>query len=288
MKTGLILEGGAMRGMFTAGVLDVMMENNIGFDGAIGVSAGAAFGCNFKSKQIGRAIRYNKNFCRDKRYCSISSLIKTGDLYNAEFCYHTMPDELDLFDYDAYNNNPMEFIVTATDVTSGKAVYKSCPTADYNFLEWIRASASMPLVSKAVTIDGYSLLDGGISDSIPIKYMESAGYDRNIVILTQPDGYIKKKNSLMPFLKIALRKYPDLLNALKNRHIVYNETLEYIKKEEQQGRILVIRPDAPLNIGKTEKNPEKLQQVCDTGRAAAIKRMDEIKAFLEKQTEITV
>ena len=195
MKTGLVMEGGAMRGLFTAGVIDVMMEEEIEFDGAIGVSAGAAFGCNYKSKQIGRALRYNINYCKDKRYCSMKSLITTGNLYGAEFCYHELPDKLDIFDCETFENNPMEFYLVCTDVLTGKPVYKKCEKADYDCLEWMRASASMPLASKVVEIDGYKMLDGGVSDSVPLKYFESIGYDRNIVILTQPKSY-RKKNSV--------------------------------------------------------------------------------------------
>lgn len=286
MKTGLVLEGGAMRGMFTAGVIDVLMENKISTDGAVGVSAGAVFGCNYKSGQIGRVIRYNKRYCRDKRYCSFYSLVTTGDMYGAEFCYNELPYKLDVFDIDAYNSNPCEFFVVCTDVNTGLPVYRSCPTADFAFMEWLRASASMPLLSRIVDIDGYRLLDGGIADSIPIRFFETAGYDKNIVVLTQPDGYVKPKNSLMPLLKAALHKYPNLLTALENRHINYNNTLSYIKEKELKGELLVIRPKAPLGIGKTEKNPEKLQQVYELGRAAANSRLDEIKSFL--QNEITV
>lgn len=281
MKTGLVMEGGAMRGLFTAGVIDVFMENGIEFDGAIGVSAGAAFGCNYKSKQIGRVLRYNTNYCKDKRYCSLKSLITTGNLYGAEFCYHELPDKLDLFDYDTFNNNPMEFYLVCTDVLTGKPVYRKCERADYDCLEWMRASASMPLASKIVEIDGYKLLDGGVSDSVPIRYFESIGYDRNIVILTQPKNYVKKKNSLIPIMKIALRKYPELIKALKNRHEMYNDTIKYICEKEGKGEILVIRPDGDLPVGRTESDPEKLKKTYEMGRKEAEKQLENIKRFLK-------
>jgi len=282
MKTGLIMEGGAMRGLFTAGVIDVMMEEGIEFDGAIGVSAGAAFGCNYKSKQIGRVIRYNTNYCNDKRYCSLKSLITTGNLYGAEFCYHELPDKLDLFDYEAFNNNPMEFYLVCTDVLTGKPVYKKCEKADYDCLEWMRASASMPLASKIVEIDGYKMLDGGVSDSVPIKYFESIGYDRNIVILTQPKSYVKRKNSLIPLMKIALRKYPKLIEAMEMRHEMYNETIGYICEKEKNGEILVIRPEGDLPVGRTEKDPEKLREAYEIGRKQAQEKLEKIKEFLGK------
>lgn len=148
MKCGLVLEGGAMRGLFTAGVTDVFMENGIAFDGAVGVSAGAAFGCNYKSYQPGRAIRYNTRFCRDKRYCSIRSLITTGDMFGADFCYHEIPEKLDVFDFDTYENSAMEFYVVCTDVETGKPVYHRCDTMNSRELEWLRASASMPMAAE--------------------------------------------------------------------------------------------------------------------------------------------
>lgn len=280
MKTGLVLEGGAMRGLFTAGVIDVFMENGIDFDGAIGVSAGACFGVNIKSKQIGRVLRYNKKYSRDKRYCSISSLIKTGNIYGTEMCYYDIPYKYDVFDFDTYNNNPMEFYCVCTDVKTGMPIYHSCPVADKGLMEWLRASASMPLVSEIVEIDGYKMLDGGISDSIPLRFFETAGYTHSVVVLTQPADYLKKKNSLLPLMKLMLKKYPKLIEALANRHNMYNETLEYIKEKEKRGDILVIRPEKSLDIKRTEKNPDELQRVYDIGRQVALSRLDEIKAFV--------
>ncbi len=280
MKTGLILEGGAMRGMFTAGVIDVMTENNIRFDGAVGVSAGAAFGCNYKSGQIGRVIRYNTRFCRDKRYCGIHSLITSGNLYNTEFCYDEVPLKHDIFDFDAYENNPMEFHVVCTDIETGKALYHKYDGRKDHGFDWIRASASMPIVSQIVEIDGHKLLDGGIADSIPVKYFERMGYNRNIVVLTQPKGYIKKKNRLLPVIKAKYGKYPKLVAAMENRHLDYNETLEYIEKKEKRGELLVIRPDSKLTVGSIEKNPEKLKETYEKGRQVALTRLDEIKTYL--------
>ena len=280
MKKGLVMEGGALRGMFTAGVIDVMMENGIEFDGAIGVSAGAAFGCNYKSKQIGRAIRYNKRFCNDKRYAGWGSWIKTGDFYNVEFDYHVVPRTIDIFDTETFENNPMEFYVVATDAVSGKSVYKKIDKGDDYDLLWIRASASMPVLSKVVDIDGGKYSDGGTSDSIPLKYFEEIGYDRNVVVLTQPLDFKKEKNKLVPLFKIALRKYPNLVKALENRHEMYNETIEYIKKREKNGAVLVIRPDAPLNINPGERDANELERVYQEGRKVALRKIEEIKTFL--------
>lgn len=280
MKKGLILEGGAMRGMFTAGVIDVMMENGIEFDGAAGVSAGAAFGCNYKSRQIGRAIRYNMKYCRDKRYSGIGSLIKTGNIFNTAFAYGEVPLKYDVFDFEAYQKNPMEFYVVCTDIESGKAVYhKYEGLADHGF-DWIRASASMPLVSQIVDIDGVKLLDGGIADSIPVKFFQNIGYDKNVVVLTRPQNYIKKKNGFIPLINLKYKNYPRLVEAMENRHKVYNKTLSYIAEEEEKGKVFVIRPESPLQIGKIEKNPDKLKEIYEIGRETAKDQITEIAKFL--------
>ena len=216
-KTGLVLEGGAMRGLFTAGVMDTLMEKNIRFDGLIGVSAGAAFGCNYKSRQIGRVLRYNKRFCRDKRYCSLFSLLKTGDLFGADFCYRRLPDELDPFDRETYNNDPMAFYLVCTDVHTGLAHYQSCPVVDEKCFEWMRASASMPLVSRIVKVENGEYLDGAIADSIPLRFFETQGYSKNVVVLTQPAGFNKKASKAMGQspLKIILKHFlPNVLSYL--------------------------------------------------------------------------
>ncbi len=280
MKYGLVMEGGAMRGLFTAGVTDVLMENGIEFDGAVGVSAGACFGCNYKSRQRGRAIRYNLRFCRDKRYCSVRSLIKTGDMFGGEFCYHTLPDKLDIFDYDAYNSNPMEFYVVCTDVESGKPVYKRLNTVNSEGLEWIRASASMPLAAKIVEIDGRKFLDGGISDSIPLRFMENNGYDKNIVILTQPRDYEKKDSKSISLVKKAYKKYPKLVGTYANRPKMYNEQLKHIRQSEKQGKVYVIAPPATLPVDHVEHNQDKLLEVYRIGRNTALKYLDEILKFM--------
>ena len=280
MKKGLIMEGGAMRGMFTAGVIDVMMEHGIGFDGAVGVSAGAAFGCNYKSRQIGRVIRYNTRFSRDKRYGGFRVLLKEGNFYSKQFCYEEVPLKYDIFDYDAYESNPMEFYIVCTDVDTGKAVYHKYESRHDHGLEWIRASASMPLVSQMVEIDGRRYLDGALADSIPVRFFESIGYDRNVVILTQPLGFRKKPDSLLPLMKLYYRKFPRLVESMTTRHEQYNASLDYIARQEAAGELLVIRPPEKLPIGRTEKDLEKLRLVYGIGRETAEKRIAEIKRFL--------
>ncbi len=281
-KKGLILEGGAMRGMFTCGVIDVLMENEIHFDGVIGVSAGAAFGCNIKSEQIGRPVRYSKQYCNDKRYVGIQSLITTGNLYNVEFGYYVVPEQLDIFDTVTFKKNPMAFHVVCTDAKTGKPVYHQCMNGDRQDIEWIRASASMPLVSKPVKLEGMDLLDGGISDSVPIRYFEKEGYSKNVVVLTQPRDYQKSKMKALPLIKLALLKYPKVIDALKVRHRVYNETTHYVYEKEKQGDVFVIAPDRSLDIGKVEKNPDELERVYQMGRQEANKVIEHLKIFLKQ------
>ena len=281
---GLVLEGGAMRGLFTAGIIDVMMEHSIEPDGLIGVSAGAAFGCNYKSRQPGRALRYNKRFAKDKRYCSWQSWWKTGDLYNAKFGYHVIPKQYDIFDNEAFEQNPMAFYVVCTDVETGKAVYKQLIECTPLTYDWIRASASMPLASKVVELEGMKVLDGGVADSIPLKYFESIGYEKNVVILTQPDGYVKKHNKLMPLMRIALRKYPKMIESMDKRHVMYNKQLVYVYEAEKAGRALVIRPEKPLPIGHISHNPEEMQHIYDIGRAAGEKHIEAICRFFANES----
>ncbi len=268
MKKGLVMEGGAMRGMFTCGVLDVLMENGISFDGAVGVSAGATFGINIKSRQIGRAFRYNRKYCTDKRYHSIRSLITTGDIYNVPFCYDELPYKLDKWDIDTFRDNPMEFYCVVTDIRSGKPAYHKCTDGEKEDIEWIRASASMPLVSRPVEIDGGVYLDGGISDSIPLKFMQDKGYDDILVIETQPADYVKGKQKFMPLVRWNLRRYPEMVRCMQERYLMYNGQKAYVRQQEELGKVRVIRPKAPLNVSPIEKDPEELKRVYELGRQA--------------------
>ena len=280
MKKGLILEGGAMRGLFTAGAMDVLMENGIVFDGIVGVSAGAAFGCNYKSGQVGRVLRYNTRFCRDRRYCGVGSLLRTGNIYNTRFCYSEVPLQLDPFDFAIYQKNPAAFFVVCTDVETGKAVYHEYTGWEDHGFDWIRASASMPLVSRIVEIDGQKLLDGGIADSIPVEFFERSGYDRNVAVLTQPEGYRKRENRLLPLIRCRYRKYPQLVKTIAGRHLMYNRELELVRAREATGTLFVIRPPEALPVDRVEKNPEKLRLAYEIGRATAEERLAELQRFL--------
>ncbi len=281
-KTALVMEGGAMRGLFTCGVMDVLMEEGITFDGAAGISAGAVFGVNFKSEQHGRPLRYNTTFCKDPRYGSLRSLITSGDLYNVDFCYREIPEELDIFDKEAFARNPMEFYIGATDIGSGECVYHKCSDGGELDSLWMRASASMPLVSRPVEIDGRYYLDGGIVDSIPYHYMKEQGFNRCLVVLTQPADYRKDVNELLPLMRIVLCKYPKLVEAMATRHIRYNGEVEEVRQDEKAGKVFVLCPEQSLQIGRTEKDPSELRRVYEEGRKVAIANLSGIKTFLDE------
>ncbi len=270
-----------MRGIYTAGVLDVFMENGINTDMMMGVSAGACFGCNYVSGQIGRTIRYNIRFAKDPRYCSFRSMFKTGDIYGYEFCYHELPEKLDPFDFKAFRESSREFWIVATSLETGKAVYKRLEKMDREDMEWVRASASMPMVSNTVMIVNKPYLDGGIADSIPVEAVMHMGYEKTVVVLTRPEGYQKKPEAMYPREKIRYRKYPEFLNTLAHRHEEYNRELEAVKKLEAEGKAFVIRPSELPEAGRIEHDPEKLNSTYMLGRKDAEKALESLRAFLK-------
>ncbi|MBQ2603520.1 MAG: patatin family protein [Acutalibacteraceae bacterium] len=281
MKTGLVLEGGAMRATYTIGVLDVLMENNIKFDGIIGVSAGAVHGANYVSNQPGRGIRYYKKYASDKRFMSFSTLIKTGDIVGRDFCYYDIPWKLDIFDNDTFKSSPTEFYAVVCNVETGKSEYiRITDLKDPIQMEYLRASASMPLVSKMVEADGKKLLDGGMTDSIPLKAFQKMGYEKNVVVATRTDSYVKMEET--PALSaIVYRKYPNFLQAIKERPKMYNDEKDYILSEEKKGNIFFIRPHEELKISRTDTSPEHLEAVYQIGRADAERIIDKLKDFLK-------
>ena len=280
MKKGLVLEGGGLRGMFSVGVTDVLMENDVRFDGMIGVSAGATFGCNVKSHQPTRALRYSIRFRNDVRYMGLTSLLTTGNLVNAEFCYRTVPDKYDLFDYEQFEQEAMEFQVVCTEATTGQAVYKRLDSLRGENMDWLRASASMPIVSRPVRVAGHTLLDGGIADSIPLHHFQQEGYGRCVVVLTQPKGFRKQQTRLIPLFHLCMRKYPRITEAMARRHIMYNEQLDYLHQQEQQGNALVIYPQAPLPIGRVQQDRKRMERVYQMGREAAIEALPRLREFM--------
>ena len=281
MKTGLVLEGGGKRGIYAAGVLDVLLENNIWADGLIGTSAGAVNGCSYVSNQYERNLRYNIRFAKEKRYMSIYSLITTGNVVGTDFAYNILPNKLEVFDYDAFEKSPVAYYVTCSNVETGKAEYIQCKSLRGKNMDYLRASASLPYVSQIVEIDGKKYLDGGICDSIPLKAFQDMGYEKNLVVLTRPRGYIKKpENNLLA--NLYYRKYPAFVMALRNRYAVYNRTLKYIEQQEKQGNILVLRPSESIRVGRMEQDPERLKQMYELGKNDAGQMLDAIASFLSK------
>ena len=280
MKTGIVVEGGGMRGIYGAGVLDVLLENDIKADGLIGVSAGAIHGCSFVSGQKGRSIRYNLKYSRDPRYMSMRSLIRTGDMFGMDFCYRELPETLDPFDNETFESSSTEYYVTCTDVETGQPVYHRCPSLRGDRIDWVRASASMPLASRIVELDGKKLLDGGVADSIPVMAFRKIGFKKDLVILTRPEGYRKKQNPMLPLIRRAYREYPEFVETAASRHLVYNRELDEISRLEREGEILVIRPSRRIKISRTERRPERIEQMYRLGREDAMKAFSGIKAFM--------
>ncbi len=278
---GAALEGGGMRGMFTAGVLDTLMNINIYSSATVGVSAGAVFGCNYKSRQIGRTIRYNKAYCRDRRYASIKNWILTGSVYSKKFAYEEIPNKLDPFDAKTFSENPMRFTVVCTDMATGSAVYHDCEKGDSEDIEWMRASAAVPVASSPVVIDGKSYLDGGISDSIPFRRVMSYGYEKNIAVLTQPLGYKKGPNEFLPFLERKFKNYPEFVNTVRVRHEMYNSELSEIAELEKKGALFVIRPSEKIVTNIVERNSKRLGDIYKLGASDMESRLEALKEYLE-------
>ncbi|MBQ8310720.1 MAG: patatin family protein [Clostridia bacterium] len=277
-KTGLVLEGGGMRGIYTAGVLDVFLEHGIRFDGVIGVSAGAIHGCSYLSGQKGRSIRYYKKYSRDYRFMSLRSLITTGDMVGADFCYHELPDRLDVYDHDAFLACDTPFYTTCTNVETGEAEY--CRVTDMRGeIDYLRASASLPYVSRIVQIGEKKYLDGGCTDSIPVEAFQRMGYARNVVILTRPADYVRppEKHRLAG---VVYRKYPALIKALRAHHERYNQTTARIAEMAKEGSAFVIQPKESLAIGRLEKNPDEIGRVYDIGVADGRRCIASLKAWL--------
>lgn len=280
MKTALLLEGGAMRGIYTAGVLDVLMDNKIKVDAIIGVSAGALFGINYISNQRGRAIRYNKNYIKNKEYMGLYSLLTTGNIMNKEFCFNKLIYELDKFDFETFKKSNTDFYVTVTNVDTGKAEYIKIKDIEKE-LEYLRASGSMPLVSEIVQINNKKYLDGGIADSIPVNKAIDLGFDRIIVVLTRHIEYRKKKISLLLY-KIMYSKYPEFINTVGNRYINYNNTVEQIIREEENKNIFVIRPSKNPNIKRLEKDIHKVEETYNLGVNDAKSKLEDLINYINK------
>ena len=281
MKVGLVLEGGGMRALFTAGVLDALLDiKELDIDGIVGVSAGALFGVNYVSGQKERAIRYNKKYARDKRYMGFYSWITTGNAVNKEFAFYEIPFKLDVFDQEKFKQSKIDFYVVMTNVESGKPEYVLNKDV-FKQMEYLRATSALPFASKIIEINGKKYLDGGISDSIPIDYCEGLGYDKIILVLTRPKN-THKEDKLNFLYKLVYRKYPNLVERLINMGKDYEVVLKKIKNLETENKIFVIRPPKVLKIGRLEKNEDKIQNVYDIGLNTGKKEIDNLLKYLNK------
>ena len=278
MKTALVLEGGAMRGLFTAGVLDVFLDEQIQVNGMVTVSAGALFGVNFPSQQRGRVLRYNLKYLNDKRYMGLYSLLTTGNVVNRDFAFYELPFTLDPFDQNQFAQSNIDFWITLTNVETGEAEYIKINDA-FAQMEALRATSAMPMVSKMVEVDGQRYLDGGIADSIPLQKTLALGYDKIILVLTRPLDYRKKPSSTFLF-KLLYRKFPKLCERWANRYAEYNQAVERVIELEKQGKIFVIRPSVDLQISRLEKDPTKVQAMYDLGISDAKKQIQALKDYL--------
>ena len=281
MKVGLVLEGGGMRALFTAGVLDALLDiKELDIDGIVGVSAGALFGVNYVSGQKERAIRYNKKYARDKRYMGFYSWITTGNAVNEEFAFYEIPFKLDVFDQEKFKQSKIDFYVVMTNVESGKPEYVLIKDV-FKQMEYLRATSALPFASKIIEINGKKYLDGGISDSIPIDYCEGLGYDKIILVLTRPKN-THKEDKLNFLYKLVYRKYPNLVKRLINMGKDYEVVLKKIEDLENKKKIFVIRPPKVLKIGRLEKNEDKIQNVYDIGLNTGIKEKENLLKYLNK------
>ncbi len=284
-KTGLVLEGGGMRGIYTAGVLDVFLEEGIAFDGVIGVSAGVVHGASYLSGQKGRSIRYYKRYCRDWRFMSFWNFLLTGNMVGEKFCYHDLPDRLEPYDYRAFKRSKTEFYATCSNIETGRPEYLRMTDMKAN-VDIMRASASLPCISRIVRVGGLKLLDGACTDSVPVRAFRRMGFRKNVVVLTRQEGYVKKAET-SAMVRLRYFRYPRFVRAVGRRHLDYNKTVRYIHRLEEAGEVFVIRPSRELTIGRMEHNPKKLQWTYDLGRLDALRRLGELKAWMEtsKETE---
>ncbi|WP_042150215.1 patatin family protein [Paucisalibacillus sp. EB02] len=277
---GLVLEGGGSRGVYTAGVLRYLMERDIYLPYIIGVSAGACNGSSYVSRQMDRNRAVNIDYIDHPDYLSFRNFIKKRQLFGMDFLFDSLPNELEPFDFESFYNAEEEFVVGVTDCMSGEPVFYKRGDYKKDILTVIRASSSLPLVAPVVPFDGRMLMDGGISDPIPIRQSEKDGNRKNVVILTRNRGYSKKPQSFGWYFRKKYRDYPGLLKAMENRHRIYNETLDYIFEEEIKGNVFVISPVERLDVGRIERNKDKLTALYNQGMEDVVKLSESLKEFL--------
>lgn len=280
-KIGLILEGGGMRGIYTAGVLDFFIEKNIEVDITIGVSAGSCHASSYLSKQYKRAYNATVDYINDKRYLSFSNLIKTGSIFGMDFMFNKIPNELNIYDYDTFAKSKSKFVVVATNCETGSPEYFELKDLKKEII-YMQASCSIPMFANIVEIDNFKLVDGGVSDSVPIEYSLNQGYRKNIVVLTRDITYKKNKQKFLPIVNRKYKKYPNLVKAIENRHLNYNKSLNLVNQLEKDGDVLVIRPKKPVNVSQIEKNAKKLTALYEEGYDDAKELYDKILDFIKK------
>lgn len=278
-RAGLVLEGGAMKGVYTAGVLDFFLDAGIDFEKCYGVSAGACCMCSYLSKQRGRALATMTDYLKDKDYWGLSSFLRTGDLFNVQMCYHDIPEKLNPFDYEAFDKNPSRGYAVVTNIETGFAEY--IPLQEmHRDIEAVRASASMPFVSRNVDIGGKMYLDGGLADSIPILHAVTDGCRKNVVVMTKEEGYWRSPMRHAGAARLKYAKYPKVYELIKNRHNTYNETLRYIYEQVEEGTVFLIQPRYKSDVSRTEKDASKLRALYEEGYEEAASRKEELLAFL--------
>lgn len=280
-KVGLILEGGGMRGIYTAGVLDFFIDKNIEVDLVVGVSAGGCHAASYLSKQYKRAYHTNIDYVNDKEYLSFRNLIKTGSIFGMDLMFNKIPNELYLYDYDTFNKSKSKFTVVTTNCETGQAEYFTLTDMKKDIM-YLQASCSIPMFANIVKVDGYKLVDGGVADSIPIEYALSEGCKKNIVILTRDKTYKKSKVKFSSFVKRKYKKYPKLVKAIENRHLNYNKSLDLVKSLEEKGDAFVIRPKFPVKVSQIEKDVDKLTKLYNDGYNDAKESYEKIMEFINK------
>ncbi|MCM3631282.1 patatin family protein [Paenibacillus glycanilyticus] len=278
---GLILEGGGMRGVYTAGVLEYFSEHDVYFPYMIGVSAGACMGASYLSRQLGRNRTVNVEWVSDPRYISWTNLWKKRQLFGMDFIFDEIPNKHVPFDYEAFADSPEEFVIGTTDCETGETVYYRKSEPDFDLLQLLRASSSLPFIAPIVEYNGRKLLDGGITDPIPLRKAESDGYKRNILILTRNEDYRKSAGRFGWLVQRAYRKYPKLVEMMLGRYRLYNETLDYITEQEKNGAVFVIRPQETLVVGRMERDPAKLDALYKQGYEDARRMMPRLREWME-------
>lgn len=281
-QAGLILEGGGMKGIYTAGVLEYFLEKDIYFSSCYGVSAGACNMCSYLSKQKGRMYRVSVNYIDQKNYCSPYSLLTTGNLFNADTCYDLIPNYLDPYDYEAFDRYEGTAYAVVTNIRTGKPEY--LPLKDmHEDIKAVQASSSLPLVSRNVKIGDNLYLDGGLSDSIPIRQSIRDGNRKNVIIMTKEEGYVRKPaGPELALIKAKYLRYPKVYELMKERHLSYNSTLQYIEQQKEKGNAFVIRPKDLGGVGRIEKDKEKLDLLYEQGYRDAENCYLELLEYLER------